>query len=583
MSTSISIGILQQLDHIDSPLSGASVQTSGPGMGVYDTVDDDDQPNGSSTAPIPIPIPSAVATGPPQSLPHIRAASMPTPPRFQSPPIPSSPAARFLSGFYSPSISPVALAPIDPDAEGQEVFSFILGTEIGRGGFSVIKRATSMSTGAVVAIKIVRYPEPSLPLASVRREQITREAELWTRLTHEHILPLFSSHSTDRAMYFVTLYCPAGSLYDIVRAGRPTQDDAGMMFRQVVRGIRYLHEIARIVHGDIKLENVLVDECGTCKVADFGMARPIPEDGVGTDSALDSASDDAESDTAQPTSAQATVRRQTMPSLSVHLSLMRTSRHSMPTRPRQQKQEHVQPGSLPYAAPELLMPVTRRRKNGQTSPAQDVWAVGVMLYVLLSGTFPFADTFEPRIRSKILSGVYQVPFGIGAAATEVLAGCLQIDLHQRWTARRIDEAAWAVGWGDVGDDLAPPLSPVSGSVSRSRSRAAEEEQGLGPIRTGRSRSTARIPGGPTRSVSRSSRGDGVPELTASTSPGLANVSEERRGRARRRDIDAQASRSPSGPKTPIDDIIVRPFAFLGIEDESEQSQSWHTDAHPHKA
>jgi len=48
-----------------------------------------------------------------------------------------------------------------------------------------------------------------------------------------------------------------------------------MMFRQVVRGLRYLHEWARLVHRDIKLENVLVDEMGLCKITDFGTAKPI--------------------------------------------------------------------------------------------------------------------------------------------------------------------------------------------------------------------------------------------------------------------------------------------------------------------
>ncbi|KZV85787.1 kinase-like protein [Exidia glandulosa HHB12029] len=504
---------------------------------------------------------------------------------MSSPELPSSPAARFLLGFYSPSQTPVALPPTEPDTEGQEVFGFVLGSEIGRGGFSVIRRATSASNGSVVAVKIVRFPEPTVPLANERREQITRERELWSNLKDENILPLFSSHSTDRAMYFVTLFCAAGSLFDIVKAGIPAQDDAGRMFRQVVHGIRYLHENARVIHGDIKLENVLVDDSGACRIADFGMARPIPDDS-GTDSALDSASDDAESDTPQPTA-----RRQTVSAgatLTVHLSLMRPSRHrgSLPSKPRQPKEEHVQPGSLPYAAPELLRPVYRRRKNGHMSPAQDIWAVGVMLYVLLSGNFPFEDTYEPRIRNKILTGVYQNPFGIGAAATEVLAGCLHPDMRERWTARRVDEAAWAVGWAEVGDEPAPRSSSIgSGRVLRSRSRAEDQEPVRpGPIRTSRSRSSVR-PVSAARSLSRSSGeaglGGGVPELSMSASSSLASVSEERRGRSRRRlQMDAELSRSPSGPMTPVDDVGVRPFAFLGIDESEEQSQPW-SDVHKH--
>lgn len=517
---------------------------------------------------------------------------MPTPEPPAAVDLSSSPAARFLSGFYSPATSPAALPPVDPDAEGQEAFGFILGPEIGRGGFSVIKRATSASTGAVVAIKIVRTAAPDSPYAAEQRKAVSREVELWTQLSHEHVLPLFSSHVTTRATYFVTLHCPAGSLYDILKTGPPAHDDVGMMFRQVVRGLRYLHELARVVHGDIKLENILVDETGTCKIADFGMARPIPAspDASAEASALDSSSEDADSDSAQPLGASV-VRRQTMPGLSVHLSLMRPSRHrpSMPARPRVPQSQHVQPGSLPYAAPELLMPVTRRRKDGHMSPAQDIWAVGVMLYVLLTGGFPFADTFEPRIRSKIIAGVYATPIGISTQAAAVLAGCLQTDMHERWTARRVDEAAWAVGWDDVEAPASSPVVPhapsladsrrlSSPAVSRSRSRPGISpivaspqpgSTGPGPIRTSRSRSSARVAGG--RSSSRSSVDaalSGMPELSMSVSSSLASVSEERRGRSRRRlQIDAELSRSPSGPMTPTDDLGARPF--MAILDEAD--------------
>ena len=53
-------------------------------------------------------------------------------------------------------------------------------------------------------------------------------------------------------------------------------DDAGTMFRQIVHGLMYLDEEAEIVHGDIKLESILLDKMGMCRFADFGLAKLIP-------------------------------------------------------------------------------------------------------------------------------------------------------------------------------------------------------------------------------------------------------------------------------------------------------------------
>ncbi|TFY72125.1 hypothetical protein EVG20_g883 [Dentipellis fragilis] len=408
-----------------------------------------------------------------------------------------SPAAMFLSTF-SPAAS---LAPL-PDDEGEQVAGYTLGPTIGYGGFSTIRKGTSPS-GGIVAIKIVRRADVSkAPNPSLVRERLDNETAIWETLSHEHILPLFRSVYTPYADFFIMPYCPAGTLYDILkRDGRPAlpHDDAGMMFRQVVRGLRYMHEEMGLVHGDIKLENVLVDEMGVCKIGDFGMTRRI---GV-----LDNAEDSQQQQQQQPQPRrqrsvtgehmssiphrlQAQAKRQGKTGLPIHLSLLRhhsgpRHRNSSPLPSAQNvATSHAiyefQPGSLPYASPELLRPPSASHPY-QPNPAQDIWALGVMLYALLTGRLPFMDSFEPRLQMKILHGVYDMPPGIGRGAELVLQGCLEQNVAQRWTIVAVDELSWSVDWPCPADkeiDLMVFEAPQSRSRSKSRGVVPSATRGV---------------------------------------------------------------------------------------------------------
>ncbi|KAI0088612.1 kinase-like domain-containing protein [Irpex rosettiformis] len=381
-----------------------------------------------------------------------------------------SPAAMFLSSF-SPMAAPQAL----PDDEGESIAGYVLGPMIGHGGFSIIRRASS-AQGGVVAVKIVRQADLDKQEDPERaRVQLRHETDVWSSLNHEHILPLFSSCHTSYADFFITLYCPAGSLFDILkRDGRPAlpQDEAGRMYRQVVKGLRYMHEVAGYVHGDMKLENVMVDDMGVCRIGDFGMAKKIGE----------CESDDEDRPTRKTIVRNATVRQKRSRSrhplqhvLPSHPSLLRHQcgpRHRtsspFPSTAAPAPHQIFHPGSLPYASPELLLPSTSSAPY-HAHPAQDIWALGVMLYVMLTGRLPFVDSFEPRLQMKILNGAFTMPTDIGRGAERVLQGTLEHSVHDRWTIAMVDEVAWGIGWGSVGDETPPPsLAP---RPTRSRSRA----------------------------------------------------------------------------------------------------------------
>ncbi|KAJ7162864.1 kinase-like domain-containing protein [Mycena filopes] len=537
----------------------------------------------------------------------------------------SSPAALFLSAF-SPA---AAAAPtLEPDSEGAVVGGFTLGPIIAHGGFSTIRRATSATSGATVAVKIVPRQRER---GAARR--IAHEEAIWTSLSHEHILPLFACIHMPTADFFVTQLCPAGSLFDIMRGGVPTREDTGRMFRQIVRGLRYLHTEKRLVHRDIKLENVLVDEAGVCRIADFGMARGMDEEGEWSG---------LHQQHAEPEGLPIP-----MPTGGVHRAMSMAVPRSTAAHPLARRERNpsantttteFQPGSLPYAAPELLGPpplstsisMTGKTKasalagaggperksnsafvshphprgsfsvsstandgaaNGDVTatsiaaptnpaPAQDIWALGVLLYALLMGRLPFMDSFEPRLVLKILGGTYVPPTNVNPRTLAVLRGCLAPRMQDRWAVERVDEAAWSVGGEDAHLHGSPVLSDASSSsgcsehaprptMDRGRPGAAARRASERVERSGsRAPYGAAVAAG-VRSPSRtrsSRRSESRPAMRSGSRSASSMRSESRdedsqlsqsesRSRSRGGSLSGSRSRSRSaGPRTPVDSV-----------------------------
>lgn len=105
-------------------------------------------------------------------------------------------------------------------------------------------------------------------------------------------------------------------------------------------------------------------------------------------------------------------------------------------------------GSLPYAAPELLEP-----SPPPLGPSADIWALGVMIYAMLTGKLPFKHDYEPRLRAIIAAGRYDkealaTVCGLSTKGQgkkfqgtfDVVVGCLTVDLTERWDLEMLESS-----------------------------------------------------------------------------------------------------------------------------------------------
>ncbi|GAA5826534.1 hypothetical protein JCM5353_003042 [Sporobolomyces roseus] len=133
----------------------------------------------------------------------------------------------------------------------------------------------------------------------------------------------------------------------------------------------------------------------------------------------------------------------TKPHHSQSLLLPRTQ----PTPPSPDLSTHLHPiGSLPYSSPESLkspIPIL--------DPSVDIWALGCVLYAIVEGKLPIWDEWEFRLRTRLVKGEWEIPDNLKGGddgdgekgmVLEVLKGCLERDVRERWDIGRIAKCDW---------------------------------------------------------------------------------------------------------------------------------------------
>ncbi|CAF98979.1 unnamed protein product, partial [Tetraodon nigroviridis] len=135
-----------------------------------------------------------------------------------------------------------------------------------RGRFGVIRECRENATGNLFLAKIVPYEAES-------KQEVLQEYEILKSLHHERIMALHEAYVTPRYLVLISEYCSGKELlFSLIDRVRYSEDDVVTYIAQILQGLDYLHS-RRILHLDIKPENVIVTHMNVIKIIDFGSAQ----------------------------------------------------------------------------------------------------------------------------------------------------------------------------------------------------------------------------------------------------------------------------------------------------------------------
>jgi eukaryotic-like serine/threonine-protein kinase len=146
---------------------------------------------------------------------------------------------------------------------------FELLQEIGRGGMGIVYRAHQISLNREVAIKMILRDRLATPQD---RQRFFAEARATAKLDHLGIVPVYDVGEIDGRPYFAMKHVRGRTLSELIVSGVVTQRQAAGYLEQVSRAVHYAHQ-SGVVHRDIKPSNILIDETGSAKLTDFGLAK----------------------------------------------------------------------------------------------------------------------------------------------------------------------------------------------------------------------------------------------------------------------------------------------------------------------
>ncbi|XP_011446350.1 serine/threonine-protein kinase PLK1-like [Crassostrea angulata] len=241
---------------------------------------------------------------------------------------------------------------------------YLKGRFLGKGGFAKCYELTDADTKEIFAGKIV---PKSLLVKQHQKDKMTQEISIHRSVSHKHIVKFHSFFEDMDNVYILLELCRRRSLMELHKRRKAvTEPEARYFVRQVILACQYLHN-TKIIHRDLKLGNLFINDEMEVKIGDFGLATRVDYDGE---------------------------RKRTLC------------------------------GTPNYIAPEVL------GKKGHSFEV-DVWSLGCILYTLLVGKPPFETSCLKDTYMKIKKNEYHVPSRVSLPAKNLIMKLLKGDPTDR--------------------------------------------------------------------------------------------------------------------------------------------------------
>lgn len=273
---------------------------------------------------------------------------------------------------------------------------YMVGKVVGVGSYGKVRAAWHRLTGAKVAIKTYDKAKMKDP---AHWKRVHSEIKITEQISHPRIARMYEAVETPKRMHLIMECLDGGNLCSYVKAKkRLSEDESRRIFFQILQSIEHLHGLS-VSHRDIKLENVLFADDRNIKLIDFGFSTVC-----------------------QPGKKLKVFCGTPSCKYSKGFKFIIDG--------------DLYPSFMLDMAPEIV-----RRLEYDGKPV-DMWSLGILLYALLCGCFPFRAKAYPDLYRRIARGVFTIPEELSPPVKDLLRQLLTVDPTQRITAHAAMRHSW---------------------------------------------------------------------------------------------------------------------------------------------
>ena len=270
---------------------------------------------------------------------------------------------------------------------GEVLCGYKIGVTLGQGAFGKVKLATKLCDNGNRNEYAAKFIDKSQMDDLDDVERIYRESAILTSLKHPNIIRLYEVLDTAQWVLIIMDYANGGELKEFI-ASKPNnilpEHIACDIFNSTLNGLEYCHR-RKVIHRDLKLENILIDTNGTIRIADFGLSATIQFG----------------------------------------------------------KQINTSCGTPSYIAPEIIRGDFAKHNDSKSNGAEcDIWSLGVILFSMICGFLPFEAPNIRLLYNKICKADCVIPRYVSLESKQLIEGMLTVDIEERITLSQIRNHKW---------------------------------------------------------------------------------------------------------------------------------------------